>query len=400
MVKRIDLYLFIEVLKPLLITLGISALLLLLERMLRLFDLVVNQGGPFLVVWKMLANLLPHYLGLAVPAGLFLGVLLAFRKLSLAGEIDAMQACGLSLPRLLRPAVVLSLVLAIITLILLGYVQPLSRYAYRNLVFDLSNGAFGASIRAAEFNQLGKNLTLRIEESRDNGQKLLKIFLQKRTRSGQILTVTAREGSFLATDVGDTVLLRLIDGVLVDVDPARPAPTVLSFGVHDWPIELPKAAQFRSRGGEQYEMTLSELWRATYGAGSGPVNREFLAALHGRLARSVAILILPFLGGALGFVSKRSGRAFGISVGTVILLVFHKILEFGEAFVALGMTSPWLGLWAPTVLFAIFSGHLFRIAAFRVGITPLAWLEEAWVNALEATRRLTTRSEAGGQGRA
>ena len=54
MIKRIDIYVLKQVLKPLLITLGISAMLLLLERMLRLFDLVVNQGGPFLVVWKML----------------------------------------------------------------------------------------------------------------------------------------------------------------------------------------------------------------------------------------------------------------------------------------------------------------------------------------------------------
>lgn len=394
MIKRIDLYLFVEVLKPLLVTLGISALLLLLERMLRLFDLVVNQGGPFLVVWEMLANLLPHYLGLAVPAGLFLGVLLAFRKLSLAGEIDALRACGLSLPRLLRPALVLSVVLTVITLILVGYVQPLGRYAYRNLVFGLSNGAFGASIKAAAFNQLGKNLTLRIEESRDKGQKLLKIFLQRRGDDGQVTTVTAREGSFLATNVGDTVLLRLIDGVLVNVDPKLTTPTVLSFGVHDWPIELPKAVAFRSRGGEQYEMTLTELWRATHGAGPKLPNREFVAALHGRLARSLAILILPFLGSALGFVSKRSGRAFGISVGTVILLTFYQVLQFGQAFVALGLASPWFSLWVPTALFAIFSGHLFRIAAYRVGLPPLAWLEEAWMRTLDALRRLMVRPKA------
>jgi large conductance mechanosensitive channel len=41
--------------------------------MLRLFDFVATEGGPISVVWKMLANLLPEYLGLGIPIGLLLG---------------------------------------------------------------------------------------------------------------------------------------------------------------------------------------------------------------------------------------------------------------------------------------------------------------------------------------
>src|SRR3546814_20745959 len=62
-------------------------MLLLLEKMLRLFDFVVSEGGPVGVVWRMLANTIPEYLGLGIPIGLMLGILLAFRRLALSSEI-------------------------------------------------------------------------------------------------------------------------------------------------------------------------------------------------------------------------------------------------------------------------------------------------------------------------
>src|SRR3954465_2826429 len=94
LIKRIDRYLAKLIFVPLVGTLCLAAMLLIMDRMLRLFDFVVSEGGPVTVVWRMLANLLPEYLGLAVPVGLTLGVLLAFRKLALSSELDTLRAVG------------------------------------------------------------------------------------------------------------------------------------------------------------------------------------------------------------------------------------------------------------------------------------------------------------------
>src|SRR5687767_2400663 len=75
---------------------------LVLAKMLRLFDFVVNAGGPVSVVWRMLANLLPEYLSLGIPIGLMLGILLAFRKLALSSELDALRGVGAGYGRLLK----------------------------------------------------------------------------------------------------------------------------------------------------------------------------------------------------------------------------------------------------------------------------------------------------------
>ena len=75
---------------------GLAAMLLVLDKMLRLFDFVVSEGGPVSVVWRMLANSIPEYLSLGIPIGLLLGILLAFRRLALSSELDSLRAVGLS----------------------------------------------------------------------------------------------------------------------------------------------------------------------------------------------------------------------------------------------------------------------------------------------------------------
>jgi lipopolysaccharide export system permease protein len=91
-----DRYIFRLVMLPLLATLAIAASLLLLEKMLNLFDFVAAEGGPVSVVWRMLANLVPEYLSLGIPIGLLLGILLAFRRLATSSELDIFRAVGMS----------------------------------------------------------------------------------------------------------------------------------------------------------------------------------------------------------------------------------------------------------------------------------------------------------------
>jgi lipopolysaccharide export system permease protein len=55
----IDRYLARSIAVPLFGSLVLAAMLLVLDKMLRLFQYVVDAGGPVSVVWQMLANLLP-----------------------------------------------------------------------------------------------------------------------------------------------------------------------------------------------------------------------------------------------------------------------------------------------------------------------------------------------------
>ena len=129
----------------------LAASLLVLDKMLRLFDFVAVEGGPITVVFKMLGALLPEYASLAIPLGLLLGILLAFRKLATSSELDTMRAVGLSYWRLLRVPYAIAVVLAAVNVALVFYVQPLSNYYYQQMEYELRSGALGASIKVGEF---------------------------------------------------------------------------------------------------------------------------------------------------------------------------------------------------------------------------------------------------------
>src|SRR5204863_1443910 len=149
---------------------------------------------------RMLANLLPEYLGLGIPVGLMLGVLLAFRRLATSSELDVMRAVGVSYTRLLRVPYMYAVGLAIVNLLIVGYIQPDARYNYEKLRFELRTGALGASIKVGEFTHLGDRMTLRIERSQDSGRRLSGIFVHALTPRNDWVGVTAETGQFLATD--------------------------------------------------------------------------------------------------------------------------------------------------------------------------------------------------------
>src|SRR6476619_3017048 len=215
----IDRYLARSILVPLVGSLLLAAMLLVLDKMLRLFQYVVDAGGPVSVVWRMLANLLPEYLSLGIPIGLMLGILLAFRKLALSSELDALRGIGIGYTRLLRVPYAFAIPLAIINLFIVGYLEPYTHYRYKGLQFDLKSGALGAAIKVGEFNQLGRHLTLRIDRSENKGTQLHGIFVANQDAQGVTIAATAEHGKFLSTDDPDEISFLLTKGRLVQDSP-------------------------------------------------------------------------------------------------------------------------------------------------------------------------------------
>jgi lipopolysaccharide export system permease protein len=361
---------------PLLATLAIAASLLLLEKMLNLFDFVAAEGGPVSVVWRMLANLMPEYLSLGIPIGLLLGILLAFRRLATSSELDIFRAVGMSYFRLLRVPFMLAIALAAVNFAIVGFIQPSSRYLYEELRFELRSGAFGAKVRVGEFNNVGKNLTVRIDESRNNGNALSGLFVFAQSNSGQTIAVTAEQGQFLRTDDPDTILLRLEKGTLIHDAPSYGSPRVLSFTSHDIPIPLPKIENFRTRGGKDREYLITELIQIGLDAQKPELDRNRAwANFHFRLVEVAMMLLLPLLALALAIPPKRSTSALGVFLSIVMVVTYHKINEYAEGVGGMGIVDPFIALWLPFLLFAALILWMYHIIAHVPGGQPIGALE-------------------------
>jgi len=394
--NQIDRYLAKLIFVPLLGTLCLAAMLLLLDRMLRLFDFVVSEGGPVSIVWRMLANLIPEYLGLGIPVGLTLGVLLAFRKLALSSELDSLRAVGLGYGRLLYVPYAYALVLLVCNLMIVGYVQPRAQYAYQNLRYELSSGALGASIKVGEFTNLGRSMTLRVERSERGGTDLYGVFLRVERRDGRNLAVTADRGRFLATDDPETILLRLTNGRLGHNAPGYRTPRVLSFVQHDLPINLPSIEALRGRGNGTKELTIAEEADIGWNPATPAQRRNAVRAnFYFRLVEVAMMLLVPLLAVALAVPPKRSTSGLGIFIAIIFVVTYHKVNQYAEQMGALGRVDPLIALWAPFLVFAAFMVWMYWTLAHKPGGQPIGGLERIFAKVSKTVGRLIRRRSHG-----
>ncbi|HET9810368.1 MAG TPA: LPS export ABC transporter permease LptF [Sphingomicrobium sp.] len=386
----IDRYLARSIAVPLIGTLILAAMLLVLDKMLRLFDFVVNTGGPVSVVWRMLANLLPEYFSLGIPIGLMLGILLAFRKLALSSELDALRGIGVGFGRLLRVPYIYTTALMVVNVAIVGFIEPYAHYRYEGLRFDLRSGALGASIKVGEFNQLGKRLTLRIDRSEEHGTRLQGIFVQVDDTSGQSVVATAEAGRFLSTDDPQVILFRLRNGRLVQQSPKFSAPRTLTFDSYDLPVRVPAIDQFRSRGTDFDELFFDELYGLAYGGYATDREQQLgaQANFNFRLAEILMMAMLPMLAVALAVPPKRSTSALGIFVGIVLVVAYHKVNQYGAYAGAQGRVDPIIALWVPFLLMAGLIGWMYHVIAQRPGGQPIGALEWAAAKLVRRIRSL------------
>jgi lipopolysaccharide export system permease protein len=361
----IDRYIFRLVIVPMLSVFAIAASLLVLDKMLRLFDFVAIEGGPVGVVFKMLIALVPEYASLAIPLGLLLGILLAFRKLATSSELDVLRAVGLGYGRLLRVPYAITAVLMIVNVALVFFIQPVSRYYYEQMEYELRSGALGASIKVGEFTTLADRMALRIEESEDDGRRLKGIFARVANDQDQVLSISAKEGAFLATTNGTIVQ-----------DTGSQTPRVLTFTRHDLPIDLPAIEQFRDRGDAEREYILPELLRVGWSDEQPDDKRDASqASFNFRLVEVVMMALLPLLAVALGVPPKRSTSALGVFLSIIMVVAYHKVNQYGEDIAALGRLDPFLALWGPFLLFAALIGWMYWRVAHVPGGQAIGALE-------------------------
>jgi len=391
---RIDLYILKRVTLPLLATVGIAMAALLLERLIRLLDLFANRGGPLNIVLKMLANLVPHYLGIAVPAALFVGVLYASMRLSSDSELDAMRASGLSLRRLLMPILALSVVLVIVSAYLIGFLQPYTRFAYRALVHLVVETAWDSAIeRGAFFNGFGGK-TILIGDISEGGSKLSQIFVKEVDENGQDIVTTAESGQ-LERNADLSLVLTLHNGVRTEATPGTDQAKAVVFSELELPMDTVAPEPFRNRGERESELDFFELVQAYFNTPPALHIDDIKGELNSRLVRTVSIMFLPLLAMPIGVSSRRTSKGVRMLVGILFLVAYFQILQFGRDAVGSGILGSAVALWLPFAVFGTISTWLFYLANSRPGADPLAHVFESisdgstWL--LERLRRIMPR---------
>ena len=347
------------------VALLITLLALLLERILRLIDLVTTEGAPLDLVVGMALNLVPHYLGLALPATFCIAVLTTLANLSRENEIDALENSGWSLRRIGVPFIAAAVVLAMISLPLFGVLQPYTRYGYRAIKHAAENAGWAGRLEEGVFVDAGDGLLISAGEVDPTGRVLSRVFVIQR-EDGTESVFTAQRGLILPDPEARVVRLLLKDGRglvqggwldFEDLQLSR------EFAIDRNP--------FRPRGRSERELTFGELLTRASGADGFPPEPRYLAEFHGRLVRTFALIAVALLSIPLGVTRKRAPVWPRIAFALAILVGFDQILQTVQSLAELGRIDPVIWLWGVCGVFTLASAWLYAATPGQGSPSPL-----------------------------
>jgi lipopolysaccharide export system permease protein len=370
----IDRYILKRVTWPLAAAILIGMAALLLERLIRLLDLFANRGGPLTLILRMLGNLVPHYLSIAIPAAFFVGILYAVLRMSNDSELDVMRGSGISLRRLAAPMMVMAVLLTVASAIILGFLQPYTRYGYRALVYLVTETSWNSAIeRGAFFSGFGGK-TILIGDIANGGHTLTKIFIQETDEKGNNVVLSAQTGELTSDPRTFSLTLVLRDGIRIDSKPDGSGGQASTFGESRLPLEVVAPEPFRPRGHNESELSFWELIEAHKHPTPDLGKDDVWAELNYRIARTLTVLFLPLLAIPMGLTSRRQPTSVRIIVGIAILIVYYQLLNFGKDMAENGRVSSFVALWVPFLVFSLGSLYMFYVANSRLNQDPFSTL--------------------------
>lgn len=373
----LDRYLIAQVIPPFLVALSVVMSALLLERLLVLFNLLAAGNNHLGVFVELLTTLLPHYLGLAIPAALCVAVFSVIRRMSQNEEIDAITSSGLSLARITRPYILLGAALSFTAFLLYGFVQPHARYDFRATFYMASHTGWAPRLQSNMFASPSPTLTIVSDNVTQGGSDLHGVFIRD-TSDHQERDITARHGHIRLASDSSAVEIDLEDGTIL-TDNGKGLPTLTTFD-HATRL-LTRAnhiAPFRERGEDERELTSPELISRLVHRDPSISRPHMRSEVHFRLARSLTIPFIPALAAALAIMRKRQRSSAGLVLAFIVMVGFDHMLQFGHSMVATKKASL-LIIWGPALVFVAGSSLLLL---YKSGMIQI--LKARWTNARRA----------------
>ena len=163
------------------------------------------------IVLRVLVTLILQALGITIPMALLLGILIGLGRLSGDREFVALQACGVSIFRVMRPIVVLSLVSLAATAYVMIVALPNANQTFRTITFNVIASKAESDIKPRVFFDQFPNRVLYVRDAPPTGG-WRDVFLADATRAGETTAYFARAGRLNVDRVKKTVELVLEQG--------------------------------------------------------------------------------------------------------------------------------------------------------------------------------------------
>src|SRR5438270_14042537 len=194
--KILDRYLVREIVPPTLLALVGLTFVLMMPPIMQNLAALIAKGVSWSIILRVLLTLVPQALGVTIPMALLYGILFGLGRLSADREFVALQACGVSVFRVLRPIALIAGLACAATAYETIVALPDANQSFREITFNIVASGAESDIKPRVFYTAFPNRVLFVrDQSPTGGWK--DVFLADATRPDQTTVYFASEGRLL-----------------------------------------------------------------------------------------------------------------------------------------------------------------------------------------------------------
>ncbi|MFZ1946187.1 MAG: LptF/LptG family permease [bacterium] len=409
--KTLHRYVLTQQIPPFLFGIFIIIFILVLDFLYKNLEILIGKGVPVLVSAELLILSMGWMIVMAIPMAVLIGTLISFMRLASDNEIVAMRTSGISLVSIAKPLLITSLILSFAMIPVHDRLVPETNHRLANLLVSIHRKKPALQLRDGVFANDIKGFSILAE--RVKGSEIEGVTISRLLEGKPAQTIRAERGTLHFAEDGNTLVLRLYDGEIHDVDEKDPKRYLrLKFTEHT--INIPEAGGKLVRAEREYrgerEMSIGALRKeiASFNAKirdqqrqvrevldkaaadlpdlvkevpSGETKaraggqivslvtsthdrlqtlesqqagyersvRSYSVELHKKIALSFACAVFVLLGIPIGARAREGSTGAGMMASISIFSVYYAFLKAGETLADRGYVPPFLSMWAANI---------------------------------------------------
>ncbi|NCP20552.1 MAG: permease [Flavobacteriales bacterium CG_4_9_14_0_2_um_filter_35_242] len=201
--KIIDKYIITSFLKPFLTTFLVILFVLVMQTLWLRFDQIAGKGIDIIIIFKFLSYLSLMMVPQAFPIAILLSSIMAIGRLAESYELAALKSAGISLKRIIRPLIFVTIIFSGINFLFLNNVFPKAAFKSKNLLVNMQKKKPALSLIEGRFNADIPGYLIRFDEKYGKEKNLLKnvLIYDLTDLEGNVKSITAKTGK-ITTEEG------------------------------------------------------------------------------------------------------------------------------------------------------------------------------------------------------
>lgn len=376
--KKFYVYFLKELLGLFFLSVGIFTFIMVLSRLGKLTDLVINKGVGISDIVLLIVYSAPTYLTFTLPMAFLLSTIVVLGRQSSENELLALKANGIDLRNLFAPVLALAAAIFLIGTADTTFLLSKSSEAFRNTLITVAKKGISIDDREGVFNDSIPGIVVYIDKVDTKTRNLSGIIISDDRDDAMKQTIAAEKG-LVNLDVNSFDLSFLLEnGTVHRWEKEHDVYRSLSFKNYVFSMNLMNVLPYRGELRKRpYEMNIAELRRAILKAKPSS-QYDLLLEIYKKFSIPFSSMAFVPLIVPLGIRRKTEGKFSGVVYSLFLFLSYYVLTAFTENIGKSMHAPPVIVAFVPNILFCLTGFYLMRELNAETHTNMLQKLGNRW----------------------